>query len=61
VATVTRSAELAAHDRGESGIRPSDLLQAVMSVYGSQFEHVLMLHGVGSADVIEGLRKLRPD
>jgi len=61
VAAVTRSAELAARDRGESGIRPSDLLQAVMSVYGSQFERVLMLHGVGSADVIEGLRALRPD
>jgi anti-sigma B factor antagonist len=61
VATVTRCAELATHDRGASGIRPSDLLQAVMSVYGPQFEHVLMLHGVESADVIERLRALRPD
>jgi anti-sigma B factor antagonist len=61
VATVTRSAEVAVHGRGEAGVRPSDLLQAVMGVYGSEFEHVLMVHGVERADVVERLRELRPD
>jgi anti-sigma B factor antagonist len=61
VSTVTRAAEVAARRRGASGIRPSDLLEAVIAVYGPEFEHVLRLHGVSSADVTERLRELRPD
>lgn len=61
IAAVTSSAEQAAHRRAASGIRPSDLLQAVMTVYGSEFEHALMAHGVESKDVSERLGELRSD
>jgi anti-sigma B factor antagonist len=61
VSTVTRAAGVAARRRGASGIRPSDLLEAVIAVYGPEFEHVLRLHGVSSADVTERLRELRAD
>jgi hypothetical protein len=60
VATVTRCAQLVAHRLGASRIRPSDLLRAVITIYGSQFEHALMRRGVETKDVLERLGELPP-
>lgn len=59
VSAVTRCAGFAVDRRGASRIRPSDLLEGVIEVYGVEFERVLMLHGIERADVLERLHELR--
>ena len=41
--------------RGAAGVATSDLLMAVMDVYGADFERVLQAHGTDRVEVIERL------
>lgn len=55
VEKVTRSAHRIAEERGVPTIHTTDLLAAVIEVYGPAFERLLTHHGVASRDVIEQL------
>ena len=55
IATVSRHAVALARRRGASTIRTSDLLGAVLEVYGPYFERVLAEHGVSTSDVVDRL------
>jgi anti-sigma B factor antagonist len=55
VATVTQHARRIARRRRASTIGTSDLLGAVMEVYGSDFDRVLALHGIERDAVTERL------
>jgi hypothetical protein len=41
--------------RGAAGVATSDVLMAVMDVYGADFERVLQAHGTDRDEVIERL------
>lgn len=56
VATVTQAATELAARRGVSKVATSDLLDALMDVYGEVFEQVLMNHGIGADELIERIR-----
>jgi hypothetical protein len=49
-----RAARIAA-ERGASATRTTDLLLAVMQVYGADFDRVLSSHGTDRADVLDRL------
>jgi len=56
VATVTDTATTIAHQRGAVTVGTTDLLLAVMEVYGRQFDRVLGPRGLDRDDVLERLR-----
>ncbi|HTZ65013.1 MAG TPA: hypothetical protein VMB51_12990 [Solirubrobacteraceae bacterium] len=45
-------------DRGAGGVATSDLLLAVMEVYGADFDRVLQAHGTDRDEVLERLGRL---
>ena len=55
VARVLESAVHRADRRGAAGVATSDVLMAVMDVYGADFERVLRAHGTDRDEVIERL------
>ena len=55
VAAVTESAVRAAGARGARAVATSDVLVAVMDVYGADFDHVLRVHGTDRDEVLERL------
>ncbi len=55
VANVTEQAILSASRRGANGVTTTDLLMAVMHVYGPDFDRVLLTHGTDREEVIERL------
>jgi anti-sigma B factor antagonist len=55
VATVTEHARRTADRRGVSTVTTTDLLGAVIDVYGDEFERVLTQHGITSDDLTERL------
>jgi hypothetical protein len=56
VAQVTEHAVHIASRRGAGGVATTDVLMAVMQVYGADFDRVLRAHGTDSAEVIERLK-----
>jgi ATP-dependent Clp protease ATP-binding subunit ClpA len=52
---VAERAAQVARERGASGIATTDLLMAVMSVYGTDFDRVLRAHGTDRDELIERL------
>jgi anti-sigma B factor antagonist len=61
VATVTQHARRLANHRGGSSIRTTDLLGAVIEVYGSDIDRLLIMHGTNRSDVIQLLGLEPPD
>lgn len=57
IARVAEEASHFAHGRAATGLSTSDLLQAVMYVYGADFDQALAAHGTGSDEVTAGLRR----
>ncbi|MGA2319648.1 MAG: hypothetical protein ABSG95_02740 [Solirubrobacteraceae bacterium] len=55
IAHVSRRAAEIARERGAAGISTTDLLMAVMHVYGGDFDRVLQAHGTDRDEVIERL------
>lgn len=55
LARVLENAVARAERRGASGVATSDVLMAVMDVYGEDFERVLQAHGTDRDEVIERL------
>lgn len=55
VARVGERAARAAGRRGASAVGTSDVLMAVMEVYGTEFNHVLRAHGTDRDEVLERL------
>lgn len=55
VAQVLEHAVRCADRRGAAGVATSDLLIAVMDVYGADFERVLRAHGTDRDEVLERL------
>jgi hypothetical protein len=55
VAEVTDGAIRAAAERGARTVGTSDVLVAVMDVYGADFDRVLRAHGTDRAEVLERL------
>jgi hypothetical protein len=55
VARVTEHAVQIARRRGAKRVATTDVLMAVMRVYGADFDCVLRAHGTGSDEVIEQL------
>jgi hypothetical protein len=55
VALVTEHAVRIADARSASGVSTTDVLLAVMSVYGADFERVLRAHGANPDEVLERL------
>jgi hypothetical protein len=55
VAQVLEHAVSRADRRGAAGVATSDVLMAVMDVYGADFERVLQAHGTDRDEVIERL------
>jgi hypothetical protein len=55
VAQVTEHAVRIAGQRGAAGVTTSDVLMAVMHVYGEAFERVLQAHGTDRDEVLERL------
>lgn len=55
LARVLESAAASAGRRHAAGVATSDLLMAVMDVYGANFERVLRAHGTDRDEVIERL------
>jgi hypothetical protein len=60
VAQVTEHAVHIANRRGAGGVATTDVLMAVMQVYGADFDRVLRAHGTDSAEVIERLGATMP-
>jgi anti-sigma B factor antagonist len=60
VATVTQCARRIASHRGSSPIRTTDLLSAVIEVYGSDLDRLLVGHGTNSGEVIKLLDRGLP-
>lgn len=56
IAHVADVAARIADERGSSGIATSDLLLAVMQVYGDHFDRALRAHGTNRDEVSERLR-----
>jgi hypothetical protein len=57
VERIADSAARIAASRGARGVATSDLLLAVMDVYGAQFDRVLLAHGTDRQEVLERLRR----
>ncbi|MFI4990714.1 MAG: hypothetical protein ACHQHO_07350 [Solirubrobacterales bacterium] len=55
IALVGESAAQIAAERGAAGVATTDLLIAVLHVYGPVFEHALRAHGTDSDEVLERL------
>jgi hypothetical protein len=60
-AAVTDSAVRLARERGADALGTSDVLLAVMQVYGEGFDHVLRIHGTDRAEVLARLGIEPPD
>jgi len=60
VADVTEHAVRIAEQRGAAGVAATDVLMAVMHVYGSDFDRVLRAHGTDRDEVIERLGASTP-
>jgi hypothetical protein len=58
VAQVTADAVHMASRRGATGVATTDVLMAVMHVYGADFDRVLQAHGADRDEVIERLGAL---
>jgi hypothetical protein len=58
VAEVARAAVRIAAGRGVEGVATTDVLMAVMEVYGEDFDHVLRAHGTDSNAVLQQLGDL---
>ncbi len=56
VARVSEQAVCVAAQRGAPAIATTDVLLAVMSVYGEEFDRALRAHGTDSEEVLERLR-----
>jgi len=56
VGLVTEHAAQVAGERGASGVCTTDVLIAVMEVYGTAFERTLRAHGTDTNEVLERLR-----
>ncbi len=61
VARVTEDALHIAGRRGATGISTTDVLMAVMHIYGTDFDRVLRAHGTDRDEVIERLGALEVD
>jgi hypothetical protein len=61
VARVTEDAVRIAGRRDAARVTTSDVLMAVMHVYGADFEEVLRAHGTDAEEVIERLGLLKLD
>jgi hypothetical protein len=55
VASVTEHAVSIARKRGAAGVATTDVLIAVMHVYGADFDRVLRAHGTDRSEVLERL------
>jgi hypothetical protein len=55
IGLVGEQAALIAADRGAAGVATTDLLMAVMHVYGGVFERALRAHGTDADEVLERL------
>jgi hypothetical protein len=55
VDAVTRTARRIADERNHRAIHTTDLLGAVMDIYGHTFDHVLMRHGIDRHDLVRKL------
>lgn len=60
VAAVTERAVATAGRRGARAVDTSDVLVAVMDVYGEDFDRVLRMHGTDRREVLERLGAERP-
>ena len=60
IARVGERAALIAHARGVSGVGTTDLLMAVLEVYGAIFERALRAHGTDVEEVLERLAAAPP-
>jgi hypothetical protein len=61
VAHVTEQATRVASRRGATGVATTDVLIAVMQVYGEDFERVLWTHGTDRDEVLERLGMRMPE
>jgi hypothetical protein len=61
VAHVTEQATRNASRRGATGVATTDVLMAVMQVYGEDFERVLWTHGTDRDEVLERLGMSVPE
>jgi hypothetical protein len=55
VAEIAYNAARVARQRGVSGVATTDVLIAVMQVYGGEFDRVLQAHGTDREEVLERL------
>jgi hypothetical protein len=55
IAAVTEDAMAHASSRGAPALGTTDVLLAVMHVYGAEFDHVLRVHGTDRGEVLERL------
>jgi hypothetical protein len=55
IAKVTEDAEAVASERGAHTLDTTDVLVAVMHVYGSDFDRVLQVHGTDRDEVLARL------
>jgi ATP-dependent Clp protease ATP-binding subunit ClpA len=60
IARVTEDAVHIASRRGASGVTTTDILMAVMHVYGEDFDRVLRAHGTDRDEVMERLSAKLP-
>lgn len=60
VGWVSRRAVQIARERGATLVGTTDVLEAVMHVYGTDFDHVLRTHGTDRDEVIERLDARAP-
>jgi hypothetical protein len=60
VARVTEHVVRIARERGASGVDTTDVLIAVMEVYGDEFDRVLRAHGTDRVEVLERLNAQTP-
>ena len=60
VEAVTEHTVRIARERGAAGVATTDVLMAVMHVYGEDFDRVLLAHGTDRDEVLERLRALEP-
>jgi hypothetical protein len=61
IAHVTEQAARIASQRGAPGVATTDVLMAVMQVYGEDFERVLWTHGTDRDEVLERLGMRMPE
>jgi hypothetical protein len=58
VDAVTENTVRIARERGANGVATTDVLMAVMHVYGKDFDRVLLAHGTDRDEVLERLTAL---